>query len=136
MVRTLAQYGSGASADQKTPYVGDRLAGIGEEANRGRIVPTWARGNPPLLQTGDDARRNEGNSFHVVGHHELDEALVLIGSNPSISYHRTHSPEARAAYAQILTLGGSLATWTWTDPRPGLVSRSATTPSHGRAVFA
>ncbi|MDX6228682.1 MAG: hypothetical protein QOI76_2072, partial [Frankiales bacterium] len=42
----------------------------------------------------------------------------------------------RAAYAQILTLGGSLATWTWTDPRPGLVSRSATTPSHGRAVFA
>ncbi|MDX6228381.1 MAG: beta-galactosidase, partial [Frankiales bacterium] len=72
----------------------------------------------------------------VTAHRLGRGAAVLIGSNPSISYHRTHSPEARAAYAQILTLGGSLATWTWTDPRPGLVSRSATTPSHGRAVFA
>jgi beta-galactosidase len=60
---------------------------------------------------------------------------ILIGSNPSIGYHRTRSPEVLAAYAQ-LTLAGPRNRWAWTDQRPGLVSRSATTASGGRAVFA
>jgi beta-galactosidase len=60
---------------------------------------------------------------------------VLIGSNPSIGYHRTRSPKALAAYAH-LTLAGHRSAWAWTDQRPGLVSRSATTASGGRAVFA